>query len=257
MKTWYQIKAKSDKPKAADISIYDEIGMWGVSASAFMRDLRSMGELDEINLSIHSPGGDVLDGWAIYNALKNNKAKVTARVEGLAASMASVILMAADEIEIPENAYVMIHNPWGVAIGDAEELRDTAELIEAAAGLPGLRPQVLVPTARRAQEAVAAGTRFLVYVLSASEAHNRSNVRRSVAESVEDYARMLDALPSKYSDARLRGTSAPSESHCVSTCTFVPVKQVNSVPSKSDCPILMAPMRFRHSTIPPSSPSVS
>jgi ATP-dependent Clp endopeptidase proteolytic subunit ClpP len=130
MKTWYRIQAKENKPKAADISIYDEIGMWGVSASAFMRDLKSMGELDEINLSIHSPGGDVLDGWAIYNALKNNKAKVTARVEGLAASMASVILMAADEIEIPENAYVMIHNPWGVAIGDAEELRDTAELLD-------------------------------------------------------------------------------------------------------------------------------
>ena len=130
MKTWYQIKAKENKPKSADVSIYDEIGMWGVSASAFMRDLKSLGELDEINLSIHSPGGDVLDGWAIYNALKNNKAKVTARVEGLAASMASVILMAADEIEIPENAYVMIHNPWGVAIGDAEELRDTAELLD-------------------------------------------------------------------------------------------------------------------------------
>jgi ATP-dependent Clp endopeptidase proteolytic subunit ClpP len=130
MKTWYRIQAKENKPKAADISIYDEIGMWGVSASAFMRDLKSMGELDEINLSIHSPGGDVLDGWAIYNALKNNKAKVKARVEGLAASMASVILMAADEIEIPENAYVMIHNPWGVAIGDAEELRDTAELLD-------------------------------------------------------------------------------------------------------------------------------
>jgi ATP-dependent Clp endopeptidase proteolytic subunit ClpP len=130
MKTWYRIQAKENKPKAADISIHDEIGLWGVSASAFMRDLRGMGELDEIHLSIHSPGGDVLDGWAIYNSLKNNKAKVTARVEGLAASMASVILMAADVIEIPENAYVMIHNPWGVAIGDAEELRDTAELLD-------------------------------------------------------------------------------------------------------------------------------
>jgi hydroxymethylglutaryl-CoA lyase len=75
------------------------------------------------------------------------------------------------------------------------QLRDTAELIEAAAAMPGLRPQVLVPTARRAREAVAAGARFLVYVLSASEAHNQSNVRRSVAESVEDYARMLDTLP--------------------------------------------------------------
>jgi hydroxymethylglutaryl-CoA lyase len=74
------------------------------------------------------------------------------------------------------------------------QLRDTAELVAAAAEMPGLRPQVLVPTARRAREAVAAGARFLVYVLSASEAHNRSNVRRSVAESVEDYARLLDGL---------------------------------------------------------------
>lgn len=75
------------------------------------------------------------------------------------------------------------------------QLRDGAALIEAATSLPGLRPQVLVPTARRAKEAVDAGARFLVYVLSASEAHNRSNVRRSVADSVEDYARMLDRLP--------------------------------------------------------------
>jgi len=130
MKTWYQIQAKSNQPKAAEISIHDEIGMWGVSASAFMRDLRGMGELDEIHLSIHSPGGDVLDGWAIYNSLKNSKAKITARVEGLAASMASVILMAADTVEIPENAYVMIHNPWGLAIGDADEMRDTADLLD-------------------------------------------------------------------------------------------------------------------------------
>jgi ATP-dependent Clp endopeptidase proteolytic subunit ClpP len=130
MKTWYQIQAKKDKPKAAEISIHDEIGLWGVSASAFMRDLRGMGELDEIHLSIHSPGGDVLDGWAIYNSLKNSKAKITARVEGLAASMASVILMAADTVEIPENAYVMIHNPWGLAVGDAEEMRDTADLLD-------------------------------------------------------------------------------------------------------------------------------
>ena len=130
MKTWYKIQAKSEKPRSADISIHDEIGLWGISASQFMRDLRGMGELDEINLSIHSPGGDVLDGWAIYNSLKNNKAKITARVEGLAASMASVILMAADTVEIPENAYIMIHNPWGLAVGDAEEMRDAADLLD-------------------------------------------------------------------------------------------------------------------------------
>jgi ATP-dependent Clp endopeptidase proteolytic subunit ClpP len=130
MKTWYQIQAKKDKLKAAEISIHDEIGLWGISASAFMRDLRGMGELDEIHLSLHSPGGDVLDGWAIYNALKSSKAKITARVEGLAASMASVILQAADVREVHENSYVMIHNPWGLAVGDAEEMRDTAALLD-------------------------------------------------------------------------------------------------------------------------------
>lgn len=130
MKTWYQIQAKANNPKSAEVSIHDEIGLWGVSASAFMRDLKAMGDVDDIHLSIHSPGGDVLDGWAIYNALRNSKARITARVEGLAASMASVILMAADEIQIPKNAYVMIHNPWGMAIGDAEEMRDTAALLD-------------------------------------------------------------------------------------------------------------------------------
>lgn len=130
MKTWYQIKAKANNPKAAEVSIHDEIGLWGVSASAFMRDLKALGPLDQINLSIHSPGGDVLDGWAIYNSLKNSKAHIVARVEGLAASMASVILMAADEVEIPQNAFVMIHNPWGLAVGDADEMRDTADLLD-------------------------------------------------------------------------------------------------------------------------------
>src|SRR5215210_842485 len=82
-----------------------------------------------------------------------------------------------------------------VSAAAVPQLRDGAELVATASELPGLRPQVLVPTARRGRDAVAAGARFLVYVLSASEAHNRSNVRRSIAESVEDYARLLDGLP--------------------------------------------------------------
>ena len=91
-----------------------------------------------------------------------------------------------------------------VSAAAVPQLRDAAELLDAAAGMPGLRPQVLVPTARRGRDAVAAGARFLVYVLSVSEAHNRSNVRRSPAESAEDYARLLDGLP-----ARGRGADQP------------------------------------------------
>ena len=82
-----------------------------------------------------------------------------------------------------------------VSAAAVPQLRDAAELVAAASEMPGLRPQVLVPTARRGRDAVAAGARFLVYVLSVSESHNRSNVRRSPAESAEDYARLLDGLP--------------------------------------------------------------
>ncbi len=75
------------------------------------------------------------------------------------------------------------------------QMRDAAEMLAAARDIPGLRAQVLVPTARQADLALAAGARLLAYVLSASEAHNRSNVQRSIDESVEDYARMVERVP--------------------------------------------------------------
>ena len=78
-----------------------------------------------------------------------------------------------------------------VSAAAVPQLRDAAELLDAAAGIPGLRPQVLVPTARRGRDAVAAGARFLVYVLSVSESHNRSNVRRSPAESATERRTLL------------------------------------------------------------------
>lgn len=134
MKTWFNITAVAlpgaNGGNKAMIDIHDEIGGWGVGAGDFMAELNAIDNVNEIELSVHSPGGSVLDGWAMYNALKNHKARVTARVEGLAASMASVIIMAADEIIVPENAYVMIHNASGMAWGEAEELRSMADLCD-------------------------------------------------------------------------------------------------------------------------------
>ena len=126
--SWYSIKNKAeDKP--AEISIHDEIGLWGISAKDFLNDLNGI-KSEEIHLSIHSPGGDVLDGIAMFNAIQNHPAKVTAHVDGLAASMASVILMAADHVTMPENAFLMVHNPWTGIVGDAEDMRDTADTLE-------------------------------------------------------------------------------------------------------------------------------
>ena len=127
--SWYSIKAKA--ADTAEISIYDEIGFWGVSAASFAQDLKDCGNnLKQINLHIHSPGGDVFDGIAIYNLLKNHPANVTVYIDGLAASMASVIAMAGNEVIMPENAMMMIHKPWGIQGGDADDMRKYADLLD-------------------------------------------------------------------------------------------------------------------------------
>lgn len=129
MKSWYTIKAASDA-SSANISIYEEIGGWGITAQQFSEDLKALGDISHINLHIHSPGGDVFDGIAIYNLLNKHPAKVTVHIDGLAASMASVIAMAGDRIVMPENALMMIHKPWGISGGNANDMRDYAELLD-------------------------------------------------------------------------------------------------------------------------------
>jgi ATP-dependent Clp endopeptidase proteolytic subunit ClpP len=124
------------KKKYVEIAIYDEIGksFWGddtLTAKDFISDLAAMGDdFEDIDLRINSPGGDVFDGVAIHNALKNHKAKVTAHIDGIAASIASYIAMAADEIIMPANSFMLLHNASGFALGTAEDLRATANDLE-------------------------------------------------------------------------------------------------------------------------------
>lgn len=127
-KTWFTITNAADAP-AAEISIHDEIGSWGVTAREFIKELRTIASEKPINLSLHSPGGEVFDGLAIYHALKA-RGNVTVRIEGLAASMASVIAMAGTRIEMPRNAFLMIHNPSGLAVGDSSDMRQLADLLD-------------------------------------------------------------------------------------------------------------------------------
>ncbi len=127
-KNWFRMQAKEDQ--TADIYIYDEIGGWGISARRFTEDLISLGNLSHINLHIHSPGGEVFDGIAIYNQLKNHSATITVYIDGLAASMASVIAMVGDTVIMPKNAMMMIHKPWGVSWGDANDMREYADLLD-------------------------------------------------------------------------------------------------------------------------------
>lgn len=126
-KDWYKIVNKS--PDVADVLIYDEIGMWGVSAKRFVEQFNGI-TAKKINLRINSVGGAVFDGFAIYNAVKAHAATVNVFVDGLAASISSVIALAGDTVTIAKNAYMMIHKPWSMAAGDADSLRKEAALLD-------------------------------------------------------------------------------------------------------------------------------
>ena len=124
------MQAAANVPTTAEISIFDEIGMWGVTAKQFISDLKALGDVKDILLSINSPGGSVFDGLAIYNALRSSGANVTVKVMGIAASIASVIAMAGKKIVMPENTFMMVHNPWSFAIGNANDMREMADVLD-------------------------------------------------------------------------------------------------------------------------------
>ena len=122
--------AEGEPSTEAEISIYDQIGGWGVTANDFIDQLKELGDVDTINLRIASGGGSIVEGNTIFNALKRHGAKVVTHIDSLAASMASVIAMAGDEIRMAENALLMIHNPWTMSMGGAEQLRKDADLLD-------------------------------------------------------------------------------------------------------------------------------
>ena len=127
---WFSIEAKGGgKQKSADVYIFDYIGGWEISAKRFIEQLKEL-DVEQINLHINSPGGAVFDGIAIQNVLKHHQATVTVCIDGIAASIASVIALAGDEVHIADNAYVMIHNPTSIIYGDAKDMVKEAELLE-------------------------------------------------------------------------------------------------------------------------------
>lgn len=126
-KPWYDIKNLASG--AAELAIYDDIGGWGINAQQMLADLESVKERD-LNIRMNTRGGDVFEGIAIYSAIKRIDNKVTCMVDSLAASIGSVIAMAADEILIAPPAKMMIHEAHGGVQGDAAEARKFADLLE-------------------------------------------------------------------------------------------------------------------------------
>lgn len=128
----YEIRNAADA--SAEILVYEPIGGWmGISAADFAKDLKTV-TAGTIHLRLNSPGGDVFDGVTIANALKNHPARVVVHVDGLAASIASIIALAGDEVLIADNAFFMIHDPWAFSIGNAAEMRKMADTLDKIGG---------------------------------------------------------------------------------------------------------------------------
>lgn len=124
---WYRIaNAGGD---TASVYLYDEIGWFGTTAQGFADVLNAI-TTPRIDLHINSPGGDVFDGLAIHSCLRNHPARVTTYVDGLAASAASFIALAGDRVVMARNAIMMIHDAWGLAIGNAADMRQLADLLD-------------------------------------------------------------------------------------------------------------------------------
>lgn len=136
--SWYRInvhkrkrvnQADSTGERVAEVSLLDEIGIWGITAGDFIGELNAL-DVDRINLQVHSLGGDYDDGLAIYSALQQHPAQVDVTVLGTAASAASFIAMAGDSITMHPHAEMMIHDAWGCGIGNADEVRSVANMLE-------------------------------------------------------------------------------------------------------------------------------
>ena len=121
----------TEEGKAATLDIFGDISSWadkgsGASVADLTNQLANLGEVETIAVNINSYGGEVAEGLAIYNALRNHKAKVTTRCSGFACSIASVIFMAGEERIMDEASLLMIHNAWTFAEGNAADLRKQA-----------------------------------------------------------------------------------------------------------------------------------
>lgn len=137
-KHYYSMQAsaggKAQPEKSVEILLYEPIGKDffgdGIGAKDFAEDLKSFGDVKHITLRVNSPGGSIFEGLAIYNALDRHPAEIVGYVDGVAASMASAILMASDKIIMAKNTMLMIHDPHALAIGNSEDMLKMADMLD-------------------------------------------------------------------------------------------------------------------------------
>lgn len=177
---WYSIRARA--PRVAEVFIYGDIGeSWSeesVTAAAFVREVSAL-DVDALTVRLNSYGGSVADGLAMYNALKRHKASVTVAIDGIAASIASLVAMAGDTVEMAENALLMVHAPWGVAAGNAAAMREFADTLDIWA--QAMATSYAAKTGRPLEEMLALLTDGVDHWLDAEQARTEGFIDNIVA----------------------------------------------------------------------------
>lgn len=207
-----------NKDDSADLFLYDEISSWwGISANDFVNDLQQI-DAKSLNLYINSPGGSVFEGFAIYSALvrhsEKNGTKINVVIDGIAASIASVIAMSGDNIAIGEHASTMIHEPWGWTIGTADEMREEADVLDAlkdtiidiyVARTGGDREEITAwveaETWMKGQVAVDRGFADEIIPLKAKKKDEEENKARSASVDVDYLSSLFPNMPDDVREA--------------------------------------------------------
>jgi ATP-dependent Clp protease protease subunit len=197
------------KDDVGNIDLYGEISdvsWWGdeITPTQFKSDLDKLGDIKNLDIHINSGGGDVFAGFTIYNILSRHSAHKTVYVDGLAASIASLIAMAGDEIIMPTNSMMMIHNAWAVTAGNAKELRDMADELDKVDGL--LRSTYVNKTGMSEDE---------IADLMANESWFTAEeaLEKGFATSVEESVKIAASLDKKFYDRYQHVPETLTEEH--------------------------------------------
>lgn len=245
---WYDIKAAvhaEGQPAAVELFIYGNIGdRWdenGVIAAELVRELSAL-DVEEITVRINSFGGSVTDGLAIYNALRRHRAAIAVHIDGVAISIASLIAMAGDTITMAENAQMMIHAPWTIAIGNSKEMREQADVLDRYARAMGssyASKSTLSP-----DECLALLTDGQDHWYSAKEA-----LAMGFADVVGEPVAIAASLARSFDLSRFHAHSFPS------TATAVTTAKEASMPTKIPAAVVADPAADPSAAATPATPA--
>lgn len=230
-----------------ELTLYGEISSesWfgdEITPAQFRDDLGSLGDIDTLNIYINSGGGDVFAGIAIYNILKRHPANKVVYIDGLAASIASIVAMAGDRIVMPKNAMLMIHNAWTIASGNKNDLRKMADELE---GVDSILVDTYVARSGLEAEEIRAMMDAETW-LTASEA-----VDKGFADELEE-SKLLAACLTEAEMLRYSVPAAYYAQGAIEPCNggdSQPVEEIDNDSSKDDDPAVLEEQRKHFSEI--------